>query len=369
MNISVTEQQWVPDVQAACGGDIKAFERLVTHCQRSVSSIALAIVKDLDASEDITQQVFIAIWQQLPSLQNPASFLPWVRQMTRQRAFSYLRDNRVKQRVGGEEAELLLAEFSTLETPCDALAKNQQNTITALFIDQLPADSREVVLLYYREEQNSRQVAELLGLSEANVRKKLQRVRELLKARLLEKYGKLILGTAPGVGLASAICAALVTTSPPVAAAASTIFVSKASGFAKLPLLLGGAMLGAMAGVIGVFLGMQQPIKNASSAEQKRILIRLRNMSVLWVILSGLLLTAAYEFTSGGWAPIVAFCMFVSGLLWLNSCVWKTVVSDLKSRGKSTHRSQLFWCIFGSFLGCSAGFTGLILGLINSGRL
>ena len=61
MSISITEQQLIPDVTAAQVGDTGAFERLVACCQRSVCSIALAIVKDLDASEDITQQVFIYV--------------------------------------------------------------------------------------------------------------------------------------------------------------------------------------------------------------------------------------------------------------------------------------------------------------------
>jgi len=369
MAISITEQQLIPDVEAASQGDIKAFERIIAHCQRSISSIALAIVKDLDASDDITQQVFIAIWQQLHTLQNPASFLPWARQITRLRAFSYLRDNKISQRLDSEQADTLLADFSTSETPYEELAKTQQNNIMAGFIDQLPQDSREIVLLYYREEQNSQQVAELLGLSEANVRKKLQRVRELLKEQLLAKYGKLILSTAPGLGLTTAICSALAATSPSVAAATGTAVASQTSGFTKLTMLLGGAMLGALAGVIGILLGMHQPIKNASSAKQKQQLLRLRNLSVLWVVASGLLLTTAYELTSGGWAPICAFSVFIGGLLWLNTRVWQIITPDLKAKGVSTYRRNLFWCIAGSALGYSAGFAGLIIGLINSGRL
>lgn len=369
MSIVVAEPLLTPDVQAASRGDIGAFERLINRCQRSINSIALAIVKDLDASEDVTQQVFIAIWQQLPALQNPASFLPWARQITRQRAFNYLRDNRIKHRLNSEDAERLLAEFSSHEMLCETLEKIQQNTIMAHFIEQLPPDSREIVLLYYREEQNSRQVAGLLGLSEANVRKKLQRVRELLKEQMLKKYGRLILGTAPGLGLTAAICSALATSSPPVMAAASTVVASQSSGFTKLAVLTGGAVLGALVGVIGVLLGMQQPIRLASSPEQKQQLTGLRNQGVLWVVACTLLLTAAYEFTQGGWAPVCAFIIFISGMLWLSRRVWRILAPDLKAGERSVYCKQLFWGIAGSVLGYGAGFAGLIMGLINSGRI
>ncbi len=106
------EQRILPDVIAATAGDRSAFERLINQCRHTVTGIALAIVKDLDASEEVAQDVFIYIWQQLGSLREPASFLPWVRQMTRHRSYNYLRDNKVKQKVLGDEAETLLENFA-----------------------------------------------------------------------------------------------------------------------------------------------------------------------------------------------------------------------------------------------------------------
>lgn len=369
MSISMTEQQLIPDITAAQLGDNGAFERMVTRCQRSVCSIALAIVKDLDASEDIAQQVFIHIWQQLHTLQNPASFLPWVRQITRYRAFNYLRDNKVAVTVGGDSADAALAAFASEDALADDLAKAQQNHIMADFISQLPEDSREIVLLFYREEQNSQQVAELLGLSESNVRKKLQRVRELLKQQLLAKYGRLILTTAPGLGLTTAICSALTLASPPLAAASATVVASQSSGLGKLALLLGGAMLGAFAGIIGVIAGMRQPIKQANSIELKQQLIRLRNQTIVWVLGCGLLLTAGYELTAGAWGPISAFSVFVIGLLWSNYRAWQLMRPQLQQKGAAVYRKNQIWCALAMLLGYGSGFAGLVIGLINSGRL
>lgn len=369
MSISIIEQQLIPDVAAAQQGDMRAFERLIIRCQRSVCSIALAIVKDVDASEDISQQVFVHIWQQLNSLQNPASFLPWVRQITRYRAFNYLRDKKATQSVSGDEADTLLASFSCDTNLSDNLVKAQQNTIMADFISRLPQDSREIVLLFYREEQNSQQVAQLLGLSETNVRKKLQRVRELLKAQLLEKYGRLILSTAPGLGLTTAICSALALTSPPLAAATATAATSQAGGLSKVLLLLGGAMFGALAGVVAIFGGMHMPIKHANSLELKQQLIALRNGSVIWVLLFGLLLTAAYELTQGAWAPITVFSLFCLGLAGVTIRVWQLTAPQMRAKGETHYRKNLFWCFFGLVFGYGSGFAGLIIGLINSGRL
>src|SRR4051794_5851125 len=78
-------------VRAAAQGDAEAFARLVDASRTLVCSIALAILRDVEASQDVAQDVFLAAWRDLGKLRNPASFLPWLRQMTRNRAHHVLR--------------------------------------------------------------------------------------------------------------------------------------------------------------------------------------------------------------------------------------------------------------------------------------
>lgn len=374
MSLNQTELLLLPDVAAAQAGDIQAFERLIHQCQRSVSSIALAIVRDLDASEDICQQVFIHLWQQLDTLQNPTSFLPWVRQITRYRALNYLRDHKVSQRLSAEDTEQALASFISHEEPDSELLRAEQSAILAHFISELPEESREITLLYYREEQNSRQVAQLLGITEVSVRKQLQRVRQILQKKWLQRYGHLVLTSAPGLGLSSLITSALLATSPPASATAASTFASQSSALAKLSWLLSGAMLGALAGVIGVVLGMRSAINNTEQPDSRKELLRLRNLAIGWVLLNGLLLTAAYSFTQGASGPVSSFSLFVAGLGWLQWRVWRTLQPELAAKaeqnmaGQKRYQRQKLWSWAGLALGASAGYAGLIAGLIRSDR-
>lgn len=372
--ITSVEQTLVADVLAATEGNIAAFERLVNRCRQTVSGIALAILRDLDASEEVAQDVFIYVWQQLNTLKEPASFLPWIRQITRYRAYNYLRDNRVSSTVRGEEAELLLGSFAD---PDACLTQNfersEQSLILSEFIDELPDDSREIVLLYYREEQSSQQVADLLGLSEANVRKKLQRVREGLKAELLAKYGNLLLSTAPGLGLTALIMANL-TFAPPAAAAVASIAASKTSGTSKLAILFGGAMIGAGIAVIATYFGMRQSL-NAADSEQERVLLRrLRLQSIVFILLMGGVLTLAYELTSGSMAPLLAMTLMVGGIIASSLRLYQIIKPRLLRQGmndaveRRRQRIQLWGCVFGSLVGIVSGYAGMIIGLINAGR-
>src|SRR3546814_19508394 len=82
------------ELPAAARGDRDAYGRIVGACQNAVTAVALAITRDVPASEDIAQHAFLAAWQNLTRLQHPSSFLPWLRQITRNLARDHLRANR-----------------------------------------------------------------------------------------------------------------------------------------------------------------------------------------------------------------------------------------------------------------------------------
>src|SRR5215469_15462143 len=87
-------------VLAAAAGDTQAYGRLIDRTSSLVSSIAVATVGDLELSRDIAQEVFLCVWRDLKKLRNPSSFLPWLRQVARNRARTALR-TMVKQRKLG----------------------------------------------------------------------------------------------------------------------------------------------------------------------------------------------------------------------------------------------------------------------------
>lgn len=99
------------DVLAASAGDTLAFGRLVDQTKSAVTAVALAIVGDHPASQDIAQDVFLAAWRNLGKLGSPASFLPWLRQTTRNRAHTWLRDQG-RRRLAATRVDELLPEVA-----------------------------------------------------------------------------------------------------------------------------------------------------------------------------------------------------------------------------------------------------------------
>jgi len=211
-------------VVAATGGDREAFGKLVTATSRLVAAIALAELRDVEASRDVAQEVFLVVHEDLSKLQNPRSFLPFLREVTRARA-RRLAERRSRQ-VGGAAAEAALEAAADHRPLPDArLQEAERAEILHEAFDALPEDAREVLALYYLEGHSTSQVAALLGLGEAAVHQRLSRARGRLREDLLRRFGEAAEAGAPAAGLASAVLTAL----PAQASAAAGVSVALAS--------------------------------------------------------------------------------------------------------------------------------------------
>lgn len=217
------------DFVAARRGDADAFARLVRATQRMVASVALAVTRDIQLSEDIAQETYLTAWHKLAAMQNPDSLLPWLRQVTRNRAIDHVRRRRHQELVLGDTDTRMQDAPHHGAGPEASLERLEQSEMLARALDGIPDESREVLLLFYREGQSSRQVAELLGLSDGAVRKRLQRARDSLQAELLAMVGDVARSSAPGMAFTALVTASLVT-APAKAGAATAVVAGAGAG-------------------------------------------------------------------------------------------------------------------------------------------
>ncbi len=243
------------DLPAARHGDAAAYGRIVSACQNTVTAIALAITRDVAASEDIAQDAFLRAWQQLDRLKNHDSFLPWLRQITRNLARDHLRARR-HAAMTGKQAELAIAiAADPAPQPAEHLLITEQETVAADIIGALPEDSRETLLLYYREGQSSRQVAALLGLSDAAVRKRLSRARDTVREELLQRFGQFARGSAPSAAFTATLAGMTSVAAKPAAAATVEVAAGTLGGGMLGKLALGSAGAAGLGAVLGAFVG------------------------------------------------------------------------------------------------------------------
>jgi RNA polymerase sigma factor (sigma-70 family) len=369
------------ELPAARAGDRDAYGRIVVACQNTITAIALAIVRDVPSSEDIAQDAFLNAWQHLRRLQNADSFLPWLRQITRNLARDHLRAKvRGPYPVDDMEAAIAAA-ADPAPSPPDALIDEERTRAAGELISALPEESRETLLLFYREGQSSQQVARLLGVSDAAVRKRLSRARQMVRADLLARFGEFAQGSAPTAGFAAIVTSALIMASPPAAAAGILSAGAGAVGAKTLlQIVLGAAASIGIALVIvcaSIGFDLRRQLRKAVDAEERQALTRsavINTIASVGFMVSILFITHS---TTGWILPVLATLVFMGVVFWQSAVVQPRAmarrhaleaVQDPVAAAKARRRER--WkCRIGLFFGALGGFGGLIAGLLASGRI
>ena len=360
------------DVRDAAAGSTEAFTRLVQATQDMVSGIALAIVGDVEASRDIAQETYLAVWNKLSTLANPASFLPWLRAITRNRART-VRAARVRQ----DDRLVASHEFDHLphegRTPPEVLAQREQRELLQQVLSALPDEAREVLILYYREGRSTRQVAQLLDLSDAAVRQRLARARQKVRAEWESQLGEVIDATRPDATFALGVLTMISSASPAWGIAATGKAATKWAGgwwgIGTLWALLVGTVLPALVATASIAWGMRAELRRADSEAERRGLRRIRNLAVIFAIAASLsfTLSALYEVRETMVATYFAFLGGI-GLLYL---VWLPRVTrsrEARERREDPGRAveqrrirRMRW--IGFIAGAAGGGAGLLIGL------
>ncbi|MDH5832976.1 RNA polymerase sigma factor [Luteimonas kalidii] len=279
------------ELPAAVRGDRDAYGRIVVASQNVVTAVALAITRDVPTSEDIAQEAFLSAWHHLPRLKNASSFLPWLRQITRNLAHDHLRGRRNRM-LDGEAAELAIQHAADPDgCPLEQALDAERDAVAADLISELPAESREALLLYYREGQSSKQVAMLLGLSDAAVRKRLSRARQSVRDDLLSRFGEFARSSAPSAAFAVGVTAALGFSKPAAAAGLGIATKSIAGGlFARFALGFAGAASGGLlGGLVAAWFARGVILDYADTADERDTLLR---FSRRYIVLSLVLIAA-----------------------------------------------------------------------------
>ena len=369
----------VPDVELARQGDMAAFSRLVERTSSMVCGVAFTIVRDASASEDIAQDVFLSVWEGLGRLQNPRSFLPWLRQMTRNQANSWLR--RVYSRRAHDHAsERLLAAVADPRPAADVVLEEKEDLeLVSQALQEIPVEAREVLVLYYREGRSTKQVAELLGLSKQAVRKRLSRARESIRTDLAQRFQRGIECSAPSATLVTAVVASLTTTTLParVLAAGEVGARTAAVGGLKLGGLAGplSALPGVAAAMGGVVLGLRSELREAIDERERSQLRRLRAVAIAAVVAAGL--GIVWSARLGHWLPPVAVFGALVGTMGLLYGWWLPRIARRRRQHQratdpeawARHRRRCLAARVAWIAGAVSGGLGLFAGLRMGGFL
>ena len=179
-------------VRAARRGDKRAFVEIVARHQAMVCGIALGVLGDFAASEDAAQEAFLTAWRKFHDLREPEKLRSWLGQIARNAALGHLRRRR-----GHDVLEEALGMADQSLTPDQAAATEEEAVLVRDSLARLPENYRVPLVLFYRDGQSVRAVAEALAISEDAVKQRLARGREMLRDQMSGLIESVLTRTAP----------------------------------------------------------------------------------------------------------------------------------------------------------------------------
>jgi RNA polymerase sigma-70 factor (ECF subfamily) len=174
-------------------GDKSVFPELVEQGKDMVFNTALGIVQNEQDAEDITQEVFITLYEEIHNFRKESKLSTWLYRITIHKALDHERKKK-RQKHGG----LLKRIFSLQENddppnfnhPGVILDQKEQATILFRAISKLPDQQRAVFVLHKLEGLNNQEIAAILKCSLVAVESLQTRAKNNLRKTLKAYYEK-----------------------------------------------------------------------------------------------------------------------------------------------------------------------------------
>ncbi len=151
------------------------FEEIYKTFWQKVFRLCMGYVNDYDLAKDIAQETFITIWQQLPNYRNESEVGTWVFRIASNHCLRQIeKGNRMPKALLPVEIE-------------DVIQPNIESKLEFLYksISELPETDRLIISLEL-EDLKQAEIANIAGISEANVRVRVHRIKE----KLIQKFNK-----------------------------------------------------------------------------------------------------------------------------------------------------------------------------------
>ena len=170
-------------VARAQTGDEAAFAALVAATQGLVYNLALSILRDHQEAEDVTQDVYLRVWNALPDFRGEAKFTTWLYRIGTNLSLNRRRHLRTRLRI--VDAEDALDELAShQEGPAAKADRADERAWLWGMVDRLPSKYRLVITMFYQQELSYKEVAETLALPLGTVKAHLNRARSALAKAL-----------------------------------------------------------------------------------------------------------------------------------------------------------------------------------------
>jgi RNA polymerase sigma-70 factor, ECF subfamily len=177
-------------IVSSIAGRSDGFEELVRRYQRPITSYVFRMLGDYEASLDVTQEVFIKVYNSLSKYSSEYKFSTWLYRIAHNAAVDHMRRNSITpQSLEAENADgsyQIQLESRALSPEQDRERSEWRTEIEAV-VRCLPPTYRDLILLRHSRDLSYDEIAEVTGLPLGTVKNRLFRARELMREMFIER--------------------------------------------------------------------------------------------------------------------------------------------------------------------------------------
>lgn len=164
-------------IQKIKAGESRAFQTLVYRYQDHMFSVCLTILKNRPEAQEAAQDTFIKVFKSINSYKEDSKLSSWLYKIAYRTSLDYIRKRKHTQDVDD-------VAFSLTSDDSDAqqdMETHESSSALLKLVNELPADEAGLIRMFYLEELSIRELEQISGLTQSNIKVKLFRARNKLK--------------------------------------------------------------------------------------------------------------------------------------------------------------------------------------------
>ncbi len=160
------------------GGDEQAYRYFVDKYGNMAFSIAVSIVKNPEEAEEVVQDAFLKAYNALPAFQQRSKFSTWFYKIVVNEGLKKLKKKKIKFAPVEEIETAYLVDEYELNQSLGLLQKDEQKRFINFTLGKMAPRDSLIMRLFYMEERDINEVADIMKLSITNVKTLLFRSRK-----------------------------------------------------------------------------------------------------------------------------------------------------------------------------------------------
>lgn len=172
----------------ALAGREDGFEELVRRYQRPMVSYIYRMTGDYEAALDLTQEVFIKVYNSLARYDSEYKFSTWIYRIAHNAAIDHLRrQNKYLEELEQQSSDgtIFTRQFASAGlSPEEQSEKAERRVEIETVVQELPSAYRELIILRHANDLSYDEIAEITGLPLGTVKNRIFRAREAMRVAL-----------------------------------------------------------------------------------------------------------------------------------------------------------------------------------------